>query len=477
MKLSALLEQVSHQCEPSLADMEIIRITFDTRQVTAGSLFVALRGTNRDGHDFIEQALKKGAAAALVDDPQHVSTRTALVDDTRKLLPELAQRFFNYPAREIGLYGITGTNGKSTTAWLIFEILRHLQAPVGLVGTIQTKIDDTWFQNELTTPDPVFMAQFLRYLVDLKGQSCVMEVSSHGIVQQRTRGLKYHTLVFTNLSPEHLDYHHDIEEYFSVKASLFRQNPDSKRIINIDTEYGQRLARELEGCITLSRQDDKADFYVSHTDYSNAGTRFTIRYQGFGVVVNSPLLGGYNVDNALAALAAVAVNGIPLVNASRLLSDAAQVPGRMERFQLRSSGTLIIDYAHTPDAFEKMYHEIKRLGFKQIVTVFGAGGERDRIKRPVMGELACHNSDTVFLTDDNPRREDPSRIAGDVLAGCNPAMVKLIHDRTAAIKAAVEMATPGTLVLLLGKGHETYQVIGEDKQYFNEREIIAPYIA
>ncbi|MBC8478652.1 UDP-N-acetylmuramoyl-L-alanyl-D-glutamate--2,6-diaminopimelate ligase, partial [bacterium] len=256
---------------------------------------------------------------------------------------------------------------------------------------------------------------------------------------------------------------------------LLRQNPTSKRLINIDTDYGGQLARELDGCITLSLQEESADFYVSRVDYGSTGTRFTVRHQGFGVIVNSPLLGAYNVDNALAALAAVTVNGTPLATAAQLLKSVAQIPGRMERFQLRDGGTLIVDYAHTPDAFDKLYQEIERLDYRRVITVFGAGGERDRQKRPVMGELACRNSELVFLTDDNPRREDPARIVEDILTGCSRGSVEIIHDRTEAITAALSHAGAGTVVLLLGKGHETYQVIGEEKHYLNEREIIAPY--
>ncbi len=477
MKLGELLKPVPHSCDAALSELEINRIVGDTRQVTSGSLFVALPGTELDGHDYIETALQKGAVAAVIDNTTFASAQTVLVDNTRNRLPELAQRFFNNPAADISLYGITGTNGKSTTAWLLFEMLRQLTRPIGLVGTIQTRIDDTWFQNELTTPDPLFLAQFLRYLVDVAGQHCIMEVSSHGIVQQRVRGLNFHTLIFTNLTPEHLDYHNDIEEYFAVKASLFRQNPASKRLINLDDEFGRRLAGELEGCITLSREDENADFFATSVEYSSDGTRFTVRYQGFGVVVNSPLLGGYNVDNALAALAALAVNGVPLANAAGLLTDAAQIPGRLERFRLQKGGMLIIDYAHTPDAFEKTYHETARLGFKRTVTLFGAGGERDRAKRPVMGELACRYSDRVVITDDNPRREDPKAIAADILSGCMAGKTEVIHDRAAAIITVLETAGADTLVLLLGKGHETYQVIGEEKMYFNEREIIASFTA
>jgi UDP-N-acetylmuramoyl-L-alanyl-D-glutamate--2,6-diaminopimelate ligase len=473
MKLSTLLENSSCQYDSTLAELSINRIVFDTRQVTAGSLFVALRGNRQNGHEFIQEAMKRGAVAALVDDPAFASPRMILVDDTRRLLPELAQRFFNYPAQDISLYGITGTNGKSTTAWLIFEMLRQISDPVGLIGTIQTRIDDTWFQNELTTPDPLFLAQFLRYLVDVKGSDCVMEVSSHGIDQKRVQGLQFHTLLFTNLSPEHLDYHHDIEEYFSVKASLMRDHPDSKRIVNIDTEWGQRLAHELNGAVTISCLDEQADFFVAQTMYGNNGTRFTVRHQGFGVVVNSPLLGAYNVENALAALVALAVNGTPLVNAARLLENAAQIPGRLERSQLPGGGALIIDYAHTPDAFARLFEEVERLGYENVITIFGAGGERDRSKRPLMGELACRYSDHLFLTDDNPRHEDPAIIVQDILSGCDDEKVEVIHDRAEAIQTALTQMTPDTLLLLLGKGHETYQVIGDDKQYFNEREIIA----
>ena len=473
MKLSTLLENSSCKIDSSLAELSINRIVFDTRQVTAGSLFVALKGNRQDGHLFIQEAMKLGAVAALVDDPAYASARSILVEDTRLFLPELAQRFFSYPAQDISLYGITGTNGKSTTAWLIFEMLRQTESPVGLIGTIQTKIDDTWFQNELTTPDPLFLAQFLRYLVDVKGSNCVMEVSSHGIDQKRVRGLRFHTLLFTNLSPEHLDYHHDIEEYFSVKASLLRDYPDSKRIINIDTDWGQRLAHELNGSVTLSCRDEQADFFVDQIMYGNSGTRFTVRHQGFGVVVNSPLLGAYNVENALAALVALTVNGTPLGNAALLLEHVAQIPGRLERSELPGGGALIIDYAHTPDAFARLFEEIERLGYKNVITVFGAGGERDRIKRPLMGELACRYSNHLFLTDDNPRHEDPAIIIGDIMSGCIDDKVEVIHDRAEAIRTAVEQMTPDTLLLLLGKGHETYQVVGDEKQYFNEREIIA----
>jgi len=477
MKLQELFNGIPVRIPPHLLNQEVGRITFDTRQVKPGDLFVAIRGNRRDGHHYLAEALSRGAVAVLVEDPDFRMERSIVVEDSRTLLPDLAQRFYGYPSRNLELLGITGTNGKSTSAWILFHFLRRYEATVGLVGTIQTKINDTWFQNALTTPDPVFLAEFHRYLADLGGRTCVMEVSSHGIHQQRVKNLWFRTRIFTNLAPEHLDYHGTLEDYFLTKARWFQTDTEGAiTIINADNPYGRQLAAMVPRPILTSLQDPNVQYRAADPVFTSSGVTFTVHYAGLGVRFKVPLLGLYNVQNLLQLIAALRERGHTLMEIAAGLEQIPQVPGRLEKLFLKNGALAVIDYAHTPDAYELLFTELQRLPHGRIITVFGAGGDRDRSKRPLLAAAVSRHSDYFYITDDNPRREAPEQIIADLVKGVQHENFAVIRDRREAILKAMEQLRENDLLLLLGKGHETYQIYGEEKQYFNEHEILAPYL-
>jgi UDP-N-acetylmuramoyl-L-alanyl-D-glutamate--2,6-diaminopimelate ligase len=450
----------------------------DSRKVAAGSLFIAVRGSVRDGHDYLDGATKLGASAAMVEDPSRTDLPVIIVREGRKAAAIAAGAAFGDPSRELRMIGITGTNGKSTTA----GILRHLldspgsrAASIGTLGVLfGTEAEEIPGGTELTTPGPVELQRILRVLVDRGVKTVAMEVSSHSLDQRRIDGLSFDAAVFTNLTRDHLDYHHTMEAYFQAKARLMDYlKPDGAAVINIDDTNWSRLPDSRPK--VFFGVSVRADVRATEVKFFPSGSEWNLTHRGKSVHVKLPLIGDVNVHNALGAAAVGLKVGLNLEQIAGGLSDLPQVPGRLEVISKRP--TVLRDYAHTPDAIERALAAIRPFTDGRIILVFGCGGDRDRGKRAEMGRAAEKGADVVIVTNDNPRTENPDQILDDIEKGMTPGKHERIVKRKAAIHRALEIVHPGDVVLLAGKGHETYQIIGTTKLPFDEKIIVSELLA
>ena len=460
--------------EPPGTLPEFTGLTADTRRLAPGMLFCAIRGAVEDGHRYLPRALEAGAAAALVEQPQPVLLPQVVVSDGRRAAAVAAELWYGHPAARLDLVGVTGTNGKTTTVTLARHVLGALE-PMGSIGTLGAFAPDgTPVASEagnLTTPGPIDLQATLADLVTHGARGVAMEVSSHSLDQGRVDGLRFKVAVFTNLTRDHLDYHRTIEEYFRAKSRLVDfLAPEGVVVSNADDPAWLRLRRNSgQRRVTFGEQ---AGDVTARTVTSDAGgSRFELVTPLGSAAVRLPLPGRFNVANALGVAAAAWAMGVAVEEIARRLSNAPQVPGRMERIASQPC-TVLRDYAHTPDALERALDTVRPVTARRLIVVFGAGGDRDRGKRAPMGEIAVRLADVAVATSDNPRTEDPERILDDVEAGMSSRPHHRVADRRAAIALALSLAGPGDTVLLAGKGHETYQVIGTVKQPFDEREII-----
>ncbi|MDD6175305.1 MAG: UDP-N-acetylmuramoyl-L-alanyl-D-glutamate--2,6-diaminopimelate ligase [Firmicutes bacterium] len=473
MKLSTLLNGVPVRAQTA-QDVEITGITEHSDQVEKGNLFVCARGSRRDGHHFAEEAIGRGAAAVVVQHALPQALPQILVTDSKRACAVLSANFFGRPADSLTISGITGTNGKTTTAWILRQLLEQNDCPTGLAGTIQNCAAGFAEPADYTTPEA---PQLHALLARMKKQNCthvVLEASSQALDQQRLFGIRFRCAVFTNLTPEHLDYHHSMEEYYRAKRKLFENCGCA--VINIDDPWGARLTREIPGnIIACSGAYPLADYQYSDAVYSPDGTEFTLRTRGGTFRVRIPLPGRCNIENSVCAAAAAIELGVPPRRAFAALEYITPAAGRAQRLELGTPFDVVIDYAHTPDGLQQILQALRPVCRGRLICVFGCGGDRDREKRPLMGAAAVHGSDYVILTSDNPRTEDPRKIMDDILAGMSRAAVPVeqIEERGEAIVRAVSVARAGDLILLAGKGHEAYQIRGDRRIRFDEREIAA----
>jgi UDP-N-acetylmuramoyl-L-alanyl-D-glutamate--2,6-diaminopimelate ligase len=444
-------------------------VTHDSRRVEAGSVFVALRGLKADGADFVPQAIARGAAAIVADRPASTSTAVPWVEvrDARLALAWLAAEFYAHPSREMQVVGITGTNGKTTTGYLVSSIFEAAGTRCGLMGTVTYRIGTQEFAATRTTPEAPELQMMMRQMVTAGCGACVMEVSSHALALRRADSIRFAGAVFTNPTRDHLDFHVSMEEYFAAKRRLFEMLPDgAPAAINADDPRGAMMAEAAHLPVTYSI-NHAADVTPGPLSFSFDGLEFDARTPRGKVHVRSPLMGRPNAYNILAAVAVTAALDVPLDAIARGLERLQGVPGRFERV---SSGgddiVVVVDYAHTDDALKNLLEMARPLASRRLVTVFGAGGDRDRTKRPLMGLVAARLSDVVVITSDNPRSEDPARIIDEVNLGAQPEArqrdveVVAIIDRRDAIVHAVTEAQAGDVVLIAGKGHEKYQEVG-----------------
>ena len=443
-------------------------VTHDSRQVTPGSVFVALKGFKSDGIDFAPQAIASGAAAIVAervpDSPSSVPW--IVVGDARLALALLAAECFGHPSREMQVLGITGTNGKTTTGYLVSAIFEAAGITCGLMGTVTYRVGAREFAATRTTPEAPDVQGLMRQMVEAGCGACVMEVSSHALALRRVDGITFAAGIFTNLTRDHLDFHADMEDYFAAKRRLFEMLPEgAPAVVNVDDPRGAALAESVARPVTYAI-NRPADVTPGPLSFSLGGLEFDARTPQGIVRVQSKLVGRPNVYNILAAVAAAGALGVPLAGIAAGLKELPGVPGR---FEVTSSAaddiTVVVDYAHTDDALRNLLETARPLAGRRLITVFGAGGDRDRTKRPLMGMVAARLSDVVVVTSDNPRSEDPVRIIDEVKRGAEPetrqggAEVLTIVDRRDAIARAVESAAPGDVVLIAGKGHEKYQEI------------------
>lgn len=471
-------------------EIEVHGIQYDSRKIEREDCFVALRGGGTDGHKFVEAAVEKGAKVVVLEqdatlpDPyfMHMHVVKVVVPDSRKALARMSANFFGHPARKLTMIGVTGTNGKTTTSHLVKSILEAAGRRAGLIGTIEYKIGNEVIPATHTTPESLELNEILSRMLDAGCDSVSMEVSSHALHQSRVFGLEYDAAVFTNLTQDHLDYHGTMEDYFRAKQLLFDGLAnDAAAVINCDDAWGTKLASTTRARSITFGAGDAADVRATDIRLSMDGTSFRIRHENKERELSSPLVGRFNVYNILAAYASGLALGIPHEKIEKGISNLTNVRGRFERIASPKGWSAIVDYAHTPDALEKCLltvHDIlpkDRRG--RIITVFGAGGNRDKTKRPLMGKIAGSLSDLAIVTSDNPRTENPERIIDDIVAGIpRESTVIRESDRRKAIHAALRQAQPGDVVVVAGKGHEDYQVIGKEKIHFNDREIIEEFI-
>ena len=464
----------------------ITDIVQDSRQVTHGAMFVCLDGAHVDGHEFIPQAVAKGAVA-IITERSNVSVPDGIaalvVPNIEEALQKIVPFAFDYPSRSMRMIGITGTNGKTTTSYLIRAILREAHKKVGLIGTIQIMIGDKILPVHNTTPNVVDLQRTLAMMRDEGMDYVVMEVSSHALDQNRVAGCEFDTAVFTNLTQDHLDYHKTMENYRAAKAKLFASlvdgiKPQKTAVVNIDDEAGAFMlasADESVERVTFGANDDSADIKAAQIRVNQTGSDFTVR-GGFGrVPLRLRMTGMFNVYNVLGAFGACAAEEIPVETITRALENFKGVPGRFELVDCGQPFAVIVDYAHTPDGLENILTTARQITEHHIITVFGCGGDRDKTKRPIMGRIAASMSDAVILTSDNPRTEDPEAILSDVAVGVEEKIgvkpYEKIADRQEAIFVAIAMAQPGDTVVIAGKGHEDYQILADKTIHFDDREV------
>jgi len=453
---------------------ELTGITDDSRQVSQGALFVAVRGTARDGHDFLP-AIADRAGAAIVEDASRTSLPALVVSDARRAAPVAAAAAYGEPGAKLKLVGVTGTNGKTTTVGMLRHLLDERDggrcASIGTLGVlVGSEGKPQPGGGGLTTPGPVELQRVLRALVDAGVTTVAMEVSSHSLDQRRVDGLAFDAAVFTNLTRDHLDYHGTMEAYVAAKARLMDYlTATGTAIINADDEAWQALASAPRQ-VRFSLAGNDADVRASAVRYIPRGSEWELEAGGARAHVTLPLVGDFNVANALGAAAAAWAMGLPNGDTAQRLSTLPQVPGRLERIYERP--TVLRDYAHTPDALERALMAVRPFATRRLIVVFGCGGDRDRGKRPQMGAIAERLADHAIVTSDNPRTEDPDRIIDDIQAGMHGANHERITDRHDAIARALTIAAPDDVVILAGKGHETYQIRGTIAYPFDEREIV-----
>ena len=456
-------------------ELEIGGICCDSRAVKPGDLFVAVRGFSSDGHKYIPMAVQKGCAAVLCEEAPGIEVPYAVTSDSRLGLALAACGFYRHPSREMKIIGVTGTNGKTTTTVLVKQILEKcLRAKVGLVGSISNMIGEQEFHTEHTTPESNDLQQLFRQMADAGCTYCVMEVSSHSLALNRVAGTHFAAGLFTNLTQDHLDFHNTMEEYARAKALLFPMC--EKAAANIDDPWADTVMADApQPVYTFSTMRNEADLVARDIRLSVDGVRFCALEGNDLVRVRLDLPGQFSVYNALAAIACARMAGVPLKDAAEALAGARGAKGRVESVPTDGDYSIFIDYAVTPDAVENVLKTLRPVAKGRLVMLFGCGGDRDRKKRPVMGGIAADLSDFVIVTSDNPRTEDPDAIIAEILPGLQNKKTPytVIPDRPAAIRWAIENHQPGDLILLCGKGHEDYQIIGHEKIHMDEREIVA----
>ena len=475
-------------------NVQISDVILDSRVACSGSLFAAVIGTDIDGHKYVQNAIDAGCSAVMIDserlaDFNECSVPVILTTDTRTKAAMVSRYLNGNPDEKLFITGVTGTNGKTTSSYLIHEMLTAIYGKCGLIGTIQYHDGVESIPAPLTTPDGTVLYPLLRVMVDNKCTALSMEISSHALDQQRVAGLNLDIALFTNLSRDHLDYHQDIDSYLAAKMRILDLlNDDGVAVVNIDDSAFKNQDYGNHQVFTWSsgwrkKADKSADLWVSKVDLSRDCTTLVFHYNGSECTLESKLTGWFNVENLTAAFAVALASGFSADESMQALAEAAQVPGRMESILLPNGAVAIIDYAHTPDALEAVLLSCRDLlQSGKLVAVFGCGGDRDKGKRPLMGAAVAQNADMLIVTSDNPRSEEPETICAEIVEGCRNAEKKMyisceqIVDRKAAIVKAITETGPEDIIVIAGKGHETYQILADETIDFDDREIVRNWI-
>ena len=479
MKLREIIRDIRVLNMNADPDMEIGGVSYDSRRTQPGDLFVAVRGFEVDGHRYIAKARERGAAAVLCETPPEDGTPFVQTDDCRLGLALASRDFFGNPAAEMTLIGLTGTSGKTTSSYLLKHLLEaKLDAKVGLIGTNGNWIGDEFLHTEHTTPESCELHRLFRRMADAGCTHVVMEVSSHSLALERVAGIRFDVGVFLNLSQDHLDFHKDMEDYAAAKRKLFSQCGEGW--LNADDPWTPFI---LEGascpCRSFSLLRNNADLVAKDLRLSASGVRFAAMSGGKLAMTRLGIPGTFSAYNALSVMGVGLSLGIPLEDCADAMSSARGVKGRMELVPCDREFTILIDYAHKPDALEKVLKTLRPVTRGRLIALFGCGGDRDHGKRPIMGRIAAELADLCVVTSDNPRTEDPMEIIRAILEGMknSSTAIQVIPDREKAIAWAIDNAGPGDVILLAGKGHEDYQVVGKEKRHMDEREIVARVLA
>ena len=475
MKLAKLLENIDVLENRLDLETEICDVCYDSRNVKKGDLFVAIRGYATDGHKYIDKALEQGAAAIVCEEASE-NIPAVIVKNSRKALAQIGANQFDHPAQKLKMIGITGTNGKTTTTYLVKHVLESVGAKVGLIGTNQNMIGDEILETERTTPESYELQALFDKMVKAGCTHCVMEVSSHSLVLDRVYGVPFEVGAFTNLTQDHLDFHKTMEEYRKAKAILFTMC--KKGILNMDDTASEKIMLDATcPIITYSAHNDSADLIAKNIELNADSVNFDVNIQNENAHVNLGIPGQFTVSNALTAIGVCHALGVSLEKIAEALKTAQGVKGRVEVVKTDTDYTVLIDYAHSPDGVENVLKAVRGFTKGRVIALFGCGGDRDRTKRPKMGAIAANLADYCIVTSDNPRTEDPKLIIDDIIEGMKDSKTpyEVIVNRPEAIFAALKMAKKDDTIVLMGKGHETYQEINHVKHHMDEREIVAEY--
>lgn len=482
MKLKKLLKGIPVQEIRGSKEIEISGIFSNSKLVSPGSLFIAKKGLNVDGSRFIPDAIAAGAVAILTDmyDPFISGGVVQIIHpDTAAIEAKLAAQYYNSPSDSLFLCGITGTNGKTTSSYIVRHLLNGAGVTTGLIGTIETIFGNKALPSSLTTSDVITNNKLFSEMLQSGCKAAVMEVSSHALTQNRVEGIEYDIAIFTNLTQDHLDYHHTMQEYAQAKSKLFASLlPSTKAkkkflkaaVVNQDSPWTNEMVKECQVRIFTYGIENEADLQATNISLSSHGTSFQVNYQGKTYPFSWDLIGRFNVYNCLAALSAGLLYGIEIERALEILRTFKTAPGRLERVPNKKGVHVFVDYAHTDDALRNVLETLQEIKKGKLITVFGCGGNRDKEKRPKMGAIAEHLSDAIIVTSDNPRNEDPKAIVNEILQGLkNPKNAHVILDRLEAISTSIKMAKKDDVVLIAGKGHETYQIFSHQTITFDDR--------
>lgn len=475
MKLRELIKNLSIIEMNADAEREISGVSYDSRKTEKGDMFVAIRGFEADGHKFIPKAVENGAAVILCEEKPSSDIPYVLVSDSRYGLAIVSRDFFGDPASEMTMIGITGTSGKTSSSYLIKHMLESkLDAKVGLIGTNGNMIGDEFLHTEHTTPESYELHKLFRHMADSGCTHVVMEVSSHSLTLERVAGIHFDVALYTNLSQDHLDFHGTMEEYAAAKRKLFSMC--SLGCFNLDDAWADFM-RDGASCrtMTFSTEKNEADLVAKDIRLTADGVRFASVSGDEISITKLGIPGMFSVYNALGTMSVGLALGLSLADCSDAMSSAKGVKGRLEIVPTGRDFSVVIDYSHKPDALEKVLKTLKPVTRGRLIALFGCGGDRDKLKRPIMGRIAADNADLVVVTSDNPRTEDPDEIIREIVAGMKDKRTptKVICDRREAIAWAIDNAAPGDVLLLAGKGHEDYQVVGHEKHHMDEREIVS----
>ncbi|MCB2288905.1 UDP-N-acetylmuramoyl-L-alanyl-D-glutamate--2,6-diaminopimelate ligase [Clostridium sp. CS001] len=477
MKLRDIMENTNLDIIQGSIDLEINRIQYDSRKVNQGDVFFCIDGYNVDGHKYIQDAINNGAIAIVCQKDIDMDFKNCSVikaKDSRKALAISAANYYKNPSRKMKIIGITGTNGKTTSAFMIKEILQQKGYKVGLIGTIANYIEKKKIHTERTTPESLELHELFSQMVECKVDYCVMEVSSHSLSLDRVYGIEFCESIFTNLTQDHLDFHKTFENYFNAKLMLFKNTKNS--IINIDDVYGEKAYSLIK--------DNKLSFGLNNSDVMaidikvhSRGSKFTLKYESNSFEVELSIPGNYNVYNALGAIAVCLSQGVE-PSLIKIALKKVQVPGRCELVKdTHNLGfEIILDYAHSPDGLENILKTAREFTKGKLICVFGCGGDRDKTKRPIMGRIGSQLCDALVITSDNPRNEDPLEIINDIVKGMEKHNFEIIESRKEAIKRAMEVASSGDVIVIAGKGHEDYQILKDKTIHFDEREVVSEII-